>query len=252
MRKTRQPARGLDFSGTASSTFLVWVEDVVLRLHRRMTRVAAIREAFGIGRELIRCGFVVEHRVSPAATFRKSLAVLFHDESLAEDVWHLDDERGFSALFVLPLELHDHGAIGKRLAVARNAGLECLDHRGIGHDYLEYVVGPGGRDVGPVLVSLEVGERDSTWRSQRVLVVALGVGILALREKGDGEGERCDGYDYDGKTDDTFHGSECCCLAFLLGSLLWRRRFRHRLTHGPFSFAKQFYTPMNIHLDDCH
>jgi hypothetical protein len=40
----------------------------------------------------------VEQRVSPSAAFRKSLAVLFDDESLREDVWHIDDE-GASALF---------------------------------------------------------------------------------------------------------------------------------------------------------
>src|SRR5271154_5040256 len=114
------------------------MEDVVLRLHWRMARVSAVREAFGIGRELVRCGFVVEHRVSPPAAFRKSLAVLFHDENLGKDVWHLYDERGLRALLQLPLELHDHGALRKRPAVAGNAGLVRLDHGGISDDHLEY------------------------------------------------------------------------------------------------------------------
>src|SRR4030095_13615000 len=36
---------------------------------------------------------------------------------------------------------------------------------------LEHFVGPGGRDHRPVLVSLEIRERDSAWRSQRVFVL---------------------------------------------------------------------------------
>src|SRR5271169_6332353 len=101
-----------------------------------MTRVSAVGEAFGIGRELVRGGIVVEHRVSPPAGLRKSLAVLFHDESLGEHVWHLHDERGLRALLMLPLELRDHGAIRERLAVAGDAGLVRLNHGRIGDDYL--------------------------------------------------------------------------------------------------------------------
>ena len=48
---------------------------------------------------------VVEHRVSPPAAFRKSLAVLFHDEGLGKDVWHLHDERGLRPIMeILELE----------------------------------------------------------------------------------------------------------------------------------------------------
>src|ERR1700733_1321551 len=95
-------------------TLLVRMEDIVLCFHGRMARISAIGKALGIGRELVRCRIVVEYRVSPPAAFRKSLAVLFHDESLAKDVWHIHDERGFGALLRLPLEFHNHGAIRKR------------------------------------------------------------------------------------------------------------------------------------------
>src|SRR6202041_3631839 len=115
-------------------TFLVRVENVVLRLHRRVARVSAVWGA-GIGRELVRYRVVVEQRVSPTAGFRKSLAVLFHDKSLGEDVWHVHDEGSLGALFRLPLELHDHGAIRERLAVARSAGLVRVDHLRIGDDH---------------------------------------------------------------------------------------------------------------------
>jgi len=52
----------------------------------------------------------------------KSLAVLFDDESLREDIWHIHVELGLGALLRLPLELYDPGAIWERLAVARNLG----------------------------------------------------------------------------------------------------------------------------------
>src|SRR6202166_2634967 len=101
-----------DYLGGRGSTLLVWVEDVVLRLHWRMARVSAVGEAFGIGRELVRCGFVVEHRVSPPTAFRKSLAVLFHEERLGKDVWHIHHEgrlRGGCARRLYPGVPHGKG-----------------------------------------------------------------------------------------------------------------------------------------------
>src|SRR5579862_2004830 len=94
---------------TPGSTFLVRVKDVVLRLHRSMARVSAVRWA-GIGRKLVRCRFVVEHRISPPSAFRKSLAVLFHHENLAKDIGHIHSERSLGALLRLPLQLYDHRA----------------------------------------------------------------------------------------------------------------------------------------------
>src|ERR1700688_605983 len=136
-----------DYLGGRGSTLLVRVEDVVLRLHRRMARVSAVRGAIGIGRELVRCGFVVEHRVSPPTAFRKSLAVLFHEERLGKDIWHIHHEGCLRALLRLPLEFRDHGALRERLAVSRNAGLVRFDHGRVSDDDLEHFVGPGRRDT---------------------------------------------------------------------------------------------------------
>jgi len=85
------------------------------------------------------------------ALFRKSLAVLFDDESLFKRrVGHIHDKGGFPcSFFGFPLELRDLGAIRERLAVARNTGLICLDHRRIGDNHLEHFVGPCGRDHRP-------------------------------------------------------------------------------------------------------
>src|ERR1700679_696664 len=99
------------------------MEDVVFGLDRGMTCVSAVGGALGVGRELVRWGIVVEDRVSPTSACRKSPAVLFHDESLAKGVGHIDVEGGLGALLLRPLELHDHGAIRKSAAVARNAVL---------------------------------------------------------------------------------------------------------------------------------
>src|SRR5882724_7360042 len=120
-----------------------------------MARMSAVRWT-GIGSELVGCGLVVEERVSPSAAFRKSLAVFFHDKGLSKDVRHIDRERSFSALFRLPLELHDSGAIRERLAVAGNTGLVCLDHGRIGDDDLTHFLGSGGGDYRPVFISLEI------------------------------------------------------------------------------------------------
>src|SRR5258708_36501997 len=87
------------------STLLIRMEVGVLRLHDRMARDSAVGQAFRIGLKLVRGGDVVEHRVSPSAAFRKSLAVFFHNESLAKDVWNIHGELGLGALLRLPLEL---------------------------------------------------------------------------------------------------------------------------------------------------
>src|SRR5580692_3929095 len=212
------------------------MEDVVLRLDRRMARISAVRRTFGIGRELIGCGVVVEHRISPSAAFRKSLAVLFHHESLGKDVWHFHGKRGLRALLQLPLELDDHGPLRESLAVTGDAGFICVDHRGIRDDHLEYFGGSGGGDVSPVFVSPEVGESDSARRYQRVLVLVL---VLALREKGRGaeNGERYHGCRNEGKASDTRHGSACFYLLCLLFS---RHRFRHKFGHLYFPSQKKF------------
>src|SRR5262245_45491858 len=103
------------------------MEDVVLALHRHVTRVPAVGLGLVSGH---RPGLdvMVEQRVPPAAGLRKPLAVLLDEESLRGSVRHIYDERGFSALLETPLELRDLGAFRKGLAVAGNAGLVSLDH----------------------------------------------------------------------------------------------------------------------------
>src|ERR1043165_10294933 len=103
------------------------MEDEILALLLHMAGVAAVGGSVLVGRPLLRRRVIVEERVSPAAGLRKPLAVLLDDESLREDVRHIDGERRLGALLRLPLQLRDLGAFGKKLAVARNAGLVGLD-----------------------------------------------------------------------------------------------------------------------------
>src|SRR5438046_5765394 len=97
------------------------MEYVVFGLDRRVAHVPAVGGT-RIGRERVGRGVIVEERVSPSGAVRKSLAVLFDEKSLREGVRHIHHKGGLRTLFRLPLELRDLGAVGERLAIARNAG----------------------------------------------------------------------------------------------------------------------------------
>src|SRR5581483_7735852 len=189
---------------------------------------------FCVSRELIRCGVVVEHRVSPSLAFRKSLAVLLHHESLGKNIWHFHCEGRLRSLLQLPLELDDHGPLGERLAVTGDAGFVRVDHRGVRDDHLEYFGGSRGGDVSPVLVSPEVGERNSARRHQRVLVLVL---TLRVKDHDAEDGEHFNGCRNDGEAPDTFHGCACFYPLFL------RHEFPHKLRHGVFSSQIKFGKP---------
>src|SRR4029453_12490258 len=103
------------------------MEDVILALHRNVACLAAVGWGVLVGCPLVGLGVIVEERVPPAAGLRKPLAVLLDDESLGEYVGHIDVERLHGGLLRLPLQLHDLGALGERLAVAGHAGLVSLD-----------------------------------------------------------------------------------------------------------------------------
>src|SRR5208283_179500 len=122
-----------------------------------------------------------------------------------------------------------------------DAGLVRLDHRRIADDDLKdffgkCILGAGGRDYRPVLVSPEVGERDSARRFQRVLVFAL---VLALRVKDRAAegGKQCRNRN-DGKGRDMSYGGARSHLLFLL---YLRQRFRHKFSHGVLSFTKKLF-----------
>src|SRR5262249_2820986 len=112
-------------------------EHVISRLRPRVARDPALgvvalrwRSSSGARLERVGLGVVVEHRVSPSTAVREPLAVLHHEvdvQEIARD-GHFGEER---VRLWLPMDLGHLGAVGYRLTVGGNAGLESLDHRGI-------------------------------------------------------------------------------------------------------------------------
>src|SRR5258708_30595739 len=96
-----------------------------------MTHVPATAGAGFIGRVSGRRGVIVKLGVAPSAGLRKSLAVLLHEEKVCQSIRHVYDKGGFRALLRFPLDLCDLGALGERLAVTRNTGLENRNYGGI-------------------------------------------------------------------------------------------------------------------------
>src|SRR5205823_1104895 len=83
-------------------------------------------------------------------------------------------------LFRVPMDLGHSGAVGERLAVARNAGPVGGDHHGIGEDRSQQASVLTNGDNLPVLVSPELGEREPTRHLHGVLVLG-GQGAAAPR-----------------------------------------------------------------------
>src|SRR5579862_8308004 len=140
------------------------MKDVVLRLYSRMAGVSTVLQGAGIWAVRIRCGVVVEHRISPPAGFRKPLAVFFHYERLFKEVGHIHGELSLGAFLRLPLQLHDEGTVRKSLTIAWNACFVCIDHFWVSDDHFEHFVGTSRRNERPVFVSSEVRERNSARR----------------------------------------------------------------------------------------
>ena len=79
---------------------------------------------------------------------------------------------GHGVLFLGPLDLHNHRAVGKRLATAGDAFLIRVDHLGIPQDRLQPVVGLTRCNRLPRFISSELGKRDPVRRFQRNLSCA--------------------------------------------------------------------------------
>src|SRR5580698_1122385 len=165
-------------AGPAVSPHLVRMKDVILRLDGHMTSPPAPRGTGFIHRESRRRRVIIKLRIPPSAGVRKSLAVLLHEEEVCQRVGHIHGKLRFLALLRLPLDLGDLGALGKRLAVARNARLVGRNDRGIAQDHFHPVIRLRTRDELPVSIALEVGERDATRQLQGVPVL-LGNGQAA-------------------------------------------------------------------------
>src|SRR5208282_5339541 len=89
------------------SPHLVGMENEILSLHFHMTYVPARGGAAFIGLVSGRRWVKVKLGVAPSPGPRKSLADLLHEEKVRQSIRHVYDERGFRALFRLPLDLCD-------------------------------------------------------------------------------------------------------------------------------------------------
>jgi hypothetical protein len=85
----------------------------------------------------------------------------------------LAEKRRIRYLFWSPLQLHNLGAVGERLAIAGYALLIGFDHYRIAEDRSGHVCafGEAGADQLPFFVPLDLREREAAWHLQRVLVL---------------------------------------------------------------------------------
>ena len=99
-----------------------------------MAREAASRTG-SFRLERVGAGVIVELRVAPAPGLGKSLAVPRDEVDIVERTWDARGSGRLGALLRLPMNFRELGAIGKRLATIRNAGLISCDHHRIGDDH---------------------------------------------------------------------------------------------------------------------
>src|SRR5437870_4799420 len=160
-------------------------EDVVSRLHDRVARESTLgvvplwwRVGRGSGREPPG-RLILEHGPPPPAAVREPLAVLHQEVDVMQRARHRRCGECLQ-LFRVPMDLGHSGAVGERLAVARNAGPVGGDHHGIGEDRSQQASVLTDGDNLPVLVSPELGEREPTRHLHGVLVLG-GQGAAAQR-----------------------------------------------------------------------
>src|SRR5437667_5467128 len=159
----------------SSSATPVIREDVVSRLHDRVARESTLgvvplrwRVGRGSGREPPGRGLILEHGPSPRAGVREPLAVLHHKVDVMQRARHRRCGERLQ-LFRVPVDLRHSGAVGERLAVARNAGPVGVDHHGIGEDRSKQASVLTNGDNLPVFVSPELREREPTRHLDGVL-----------------------------------------------------------------------------------
>src|ERR1700730_18732304 len=112
-----------DESGAPLSPLPVRREDVILVRHSRVAREPATDRTRLVGNERVARTVVIEHGIGPALRARIFLAVLLDQEDILQHVRDTHREGRLGALFRLPLNLGDLGAVRKRFSVVRNAGL---------------------------------------------------------------------------------------------------------------------------------
>ena len=146
---------------TASRSTLAGIgrEDVVLRRHRGVARVAALAASLaGNGVNVSVAASFENCGESPAVGFRKSLAIFLDERHRFQRVRHHDGIGGLGVLLRRATRSSRSWSPREILAVAGDAAPVGLDHRRVRRDHLQAGFGLADRDGLPVLVSLELGE----------------------------------------------------------------------------------------------
>src|SRR5215475_5636696 len=163
---------------TRPSSLSVFRENVVALLYYGVARKAALRVVFlrrggrRIERlECVGCRIVVECSPSPSAAVREPLAVLDHEINVVLGAWHRRWTGIGLLLFRDPMDFRHPGAVRERLPIVGNALPVGSNHGRIPYDHGDHALVLADRDHWPVLVSPELGERESIRYLHGVLVL---------------------------------------------------------------------------------
>ena len=96
--------------------------------------------------------------------------IVFDDRNRFQGIRHVHGIGGHGVLFKAPLDLHDLGALGKKLTVGGKALPIRLHHHVIRYNHFQLSFGLTDRDIPPVFVSFEVRKRQLA-QFQRVPVL---------------------------------------------------------------------------------
>jgi len=111
-----------------------------------------------------------------AVHVRELLEVLFDERERLQSTGDVDEIGRLLVLLESPLDLRELGAVGEKLAVARNAAAISFDRQIIARDYFRAVLGLTDGNILPVFVSAEIGKREAA-------VGYLQRGLVPLRKR---------------------------------------------------------------------
>jgi hypothetical protein len=132
-------------------------EYIVLCGHTRMARVSTFGAGHGRLKRVGSC-IIGELGICPSMCPREPLGILFNKRNRFQGTRYRRRIRRLRVLSLRPLDLRNHGTVGKRLANAWNAFSIGINHRGIRPDGLYSVIGGAHGDILPCLVSSKLGK----------------------------------------------------------------------------------------------
>src|SRR4029077_13006907 len=123
------------------------------------------------GLERARRRVIIKLGVSPSAGVWESFTVLEDERYRFQGVGHFYRIGRLGVLLLFPLNLYNHGAVGKRLAVGWNAVLIGFDNYLVGENRFDSVLRRTRSHILPRFVVPKLGEGDSIRRFKRISVL---------------------------------------------------------------------------------